>query len=508
MNTSIRRVAALLMACFVVLFAQLNVIQVVNAPRLNDRADNSRSIERDFNQDRGDIVSADRKLLAHSQPTKEGKFKFQRQYPQGELFAHIVGSYSWIFGSDGVERTYNDELAGQTTDFKIAGINPLSDVPNVGTVQLSLRVDVQQIAQDQLDGRNGSVVAMDPRTGAIIAMYSNPTYDPNTVSDNDSESAKAARALLLADPINPMLARTYREKFAPGSTFKVVTAAAGLEAGVLSPAAPSFAKAKSYTPPLSTRPIANFGKSECGGTLFEITKVSCNSAFAELGAEYVGGEHLVATAERFGFNKALPFDLPNAAAATLPSDFGKELRQNPQPGRTPIVEDTPGLALASIGQGDVAATPLQMVMVASAIANGGTLMVPHVMQQVTDQQSKVMSTYENRVFQTPITSETSAVLRQAMETTAAEGTAKLALIEGRKVGAKTGTAQIGNNESSHAWVIAYAGPPDGPPEIAVAVLVEAQPGVSEQTGGQVAAPIAQRIMRAALVPVQPATTTK
>src|SRR4051812_14004776 len=182
------------MACSLALFVKLNFLQVIDAKQLNDRPDNGRSVVRDFNRPRGDIVTADGVQVAHSQES-EGRYRFQREYPKDELFAHTVGSYSLLFGSSGVERTYNDELSGNTTDFRFRGfLDPFVEEPNVGTVVLTMRADVQQVARDALGPRPGSVVVLDPRTGGLIAMWSYPAFNPNLTALNDSTAAQAFKS--------------------------------------------------------------------------------------------------------------------------------------------------------------------------------------------------------------------------------------------------------------------------------------------------------------------------
>jgi peptidoglycan glycosyltransferase len=499
MNRQLRQLMAALMVCYVALFIKLNQVQVFDAAELNNRPDNTRKIERDFNHPRGDIVSADGVLLAHSEPI-EGRFAYQRTYPKGDLFAHTVGSYSFVFGSDGIEKTYNDDLAGVSDSFKISSFtDPFNKVPNVGTVVTTLREDVQTAARTALGENRGSVVALNPQTGALLAMWSNPSYDPNFVSTNDTIVARAFRGALDADVNKPRLARSFRERYFPGSTFKIVTAAAGLESGKITETAPDFARAKGYQPPLTNRAISNFGGSTCGGTLFEILRVSCNSAFAQMGAELLGPDPMVATAEKFGFNSTAPIDLAGAATSVFPTDFGKRLRDGANPGDAPVFENTPLLALASIGQGEVSATPLQMALVASAVANNGNIMTPHVMSEIRGRNGSSVEEFTQSVWRRPIGEATATTLRRAMLEVAADGTAKAMRIDGFEVGGKTGTAQLGTpTPSSHAWVIGFAGPPGQAPTVAIAVLVEAQPGASEQTGGAVAAPIAKQVLEVAL----------
>lgn len=499
MNPQIRKLGGVLLACYLALFVQLNLVQVVKAPALNKRPDNTRVIERDVNRPRGDIVSADGQLLAHSVETP-GRFRYQRVYPTGDLFAHVVGSYSFLFGADGVERQYGDELAGQTVSLRFGGFaDPFQATPNVGDVHLTIDSKVQRAAASALRTQRGSVVAVDPRDGSILALWSNPTYDPTFSSSNDSGIARSFRQDLAENPDKPTLARAYRERFFPGSTFKVVTAAAGLESGTVTETDPAYPSARSYQPPLTTRSISNFGGSSCGGVLAEILAVSCNSAFAEMGAETIGPVAMIDTARRFGFGEKPPIDLPGAVSSVFPDDFGKRLRPGDDPGDADVYEDTPALAQAAIGQGNVSATPLQMALVAAAVANGGTIMRPHVLREIRDARGDVDSSYTPAVWRTAMSPTSAATLRAAMVGVVNGGTAQRLAIPGREVGGKTGTAQLGTNPpQSHAWIIGFAGAPGQTPSVAVAVIVEGQPGASEQTGGRVAAPIAKAVLEAVL----------
>ena len=489
MTRQIRLLGVGLMVCFAVLFVQLNRLTVFQAAELNDNPNNTREILRDFTQPRGTITTADGVVIAQSVPSND-RFELQRQYPEGALFSAITGYYSFNLGSTGVEKTYNDELAGRTNDLSLQSLGDLFvDKERLGDVNLTVRADLQRIAAQQLGEREGAVVALNPRTGAILSMVSFPTFDPNALATHDTKAATDAATMLDSSPDKPRLSRAYQDRFFPGSTFKVVTAAAGLTSGKVSVDQPSYPAASSYTPPGTTRALRNFGGSTCGGTLFDILRVSCNSAFAQMGVE-VGAEAMVTTAQRFGFNQDVPIVLTRPARSNFPTDFN---------------QNVPALAQSSIGQNDVAATPLQMAMVAAAIANDGQIMVPHVMQDVRDTDGNIVDRYDEKAWTTATDPGTAAIMREAMVGVVEAGTAKGLKVPGFVVGGKTGTAQLGTDPPrSHAWIIGFAGPAGELPSIAVAVLVEGQPGASEQTGGRVAAPIAQAILQAYLTTPAPA----
>ena len=491
MSKQIRNVGVFLMVCYAALFVQVNRLTIFEANALKDNPANNREVERDFSSPRGSIITADGTVVARSVPSND-QYKFQREYPTRDLFAHVTGYFAFELGSAGLERSYNDELAGRTIDFDLREVSDLFvDRERVGDLTLSMRNDVQQVARQELGQRQGSVVALDPRNGEILALWSFPSYDPNALATHDFNAAEAASNLLNADPEKPTLARSYQDNFFPGSTFKIVTAAAGVERGGVTPDQPDYPARLAYQPvgaggrPVG-RPIGNFGGATCGGTLFPIMEASCNSAFAQMGAEDAGADVMIDTAQAFGFNQDVPIDLPRPARSSFPTNFEN---------------DPPKLAQSSIGQNDVQATPLQMALVAAAVANGGEIMTPHVVREVRDDQGEVVDTIPtDDVWTRAMSSGTADVLRQGMIGVVQDGTASRLDddLPGYEVGGKTGTAQIGSSDSSHAWIIGFAGPPGEAPSVAVAVIVEGQPGVSEQTGGRVAAPIASAVMRQAL----------
>ncbi len=489
MNARITRLGVVLTVCYVLLFIQLNRVQVLNRDELTGHPANTRSIVRDFDRPRGSIVSADGALLAESVETApDSRFERLRRYPEGELFAQVTGFFSFQFGATGVEDEYNDVLAGDTLEQDIRGLTDIFVArENVGDVTVTVRKDAQEAAREALGTQEGSVVALDPRTGEILAFWSFPSYDPNLLSSHDTATARADRDALLAAPGKPLQAHQYQEIYFPGSTFKVVTGSIGLETGTVTVDDPSFPVESSFTPPQTTTPLRNFGGNRCGGTLFTILASSCNTAFARMAIE-IGPDDMIAGSERFGFNNEPPIDLPAPATSVFPTDF---------------TDNLPKLAQAGIGQGDVSASPLQMAMVAAAIANDGKVMAPHVLDEVSDPDGDVFSTYEDAVWTEATSEETAATMREAMRGVVADGTADGLAIDGFEVGGKTGTAQLGTDPpSSHAWIIGFAGEPGQPPSVAISVIVKGQPGVSEVTGGRVAAPIARTVMEVILAAQQ------
>ena len=489
MSKQIRNLGVFLAICYVALFLQVNRLTVFEAEALQDKPQNTRAVERDFSSPRGDIVSADGVVLAESVPSDD-RFDLQRTYPAdtAELFAHITGYFAFTLGSTGVEREYNGYLTGDDIGFDLDRLGDLFvDREVVGDVILSVRSDVQQAARAALGDNPGSVVALDPRNGEVLAMWSSATYDPNLLATHDFDAAQAQNEAYNLDPAKPTVSRAYREREFPGSTFKIVTATAGIERGGVTEDSPDYPVSDSYQPPGGGQPIPNFGGSTCGGTLFVILQESCNTAFAQMGVD-TGGQDLYEISQGFGFDRDVPFDLPRGVQSNFPEE---------------IVDDPPLVAQASIGQNEVQATPLQMALVAAAVANDGVIMEPHVMREVRDDQGDKVAEYDEDEFSQPMSPETAGTLREGMISVVTDGTANR-LDDGLDdfvVGGKTGTAQLGiEPPQSHAWIIGFAGPPGETPHVAVAVIVEAQPGASEQTGGQVAAPIANAVLEAALAP--------
>ncbi|MCU1371889.1 MAG: cell division protein FtsI/penicillin-binding protein 2 [Ilumatobacteraceae bacterium] len=497
MDRSIRRLGAFLLLCFCALFVQLNYIQVLKAEKLNVRTGNNRPIDQSFSKPRGTMVTADGVLLAESVPSDD-RFQYQREYPEGELYGALTGFFNYSRGATGLERSYNQELSGKTAKQQVREIGDLFvDTDRTGNLKLSVRSDIQKVAKQALGDFRGSVVALDPRTGEVLAMYSNPSYDPNLLADHDVTDSENAYKLLSAADGNPLLPKAYREIYPPGSTFKAVTGSTGVEVGGVTPTSPDYPVVRSITVPGTTRPLRNFGGSECGGTLFTILAKSCNTSFAQMGLD-LGGDKMVAGAQGFGFNSVPPFDLP-AVASRFKTDFTR---------------NEPALAQSSIGQNETAATPLQMALVAAGIANDGVIMEPHVVSEIRDGEGDLVKAFDPTEWKKATSPQTADIMRQGMRGVVTEGSASRIAVEGLDIGAKTGTAQFGPSEPlrSHAWIIAWAALPNQPASIAVAVIVENQDGASESTGGRLAAPIAKQVIEQSFQPMpappaDPGTTT-
>ncbi len=482
MNSQIRVLGIVMIVLFSALFVQVNNLQIFSANRLNTHPANTRAVVRDFNQPRGSIQTSDGVVIAESVPTPGDQFERLRQYPQPELFAHLTGYFSFTYGTEGVERTYNEVLTGRSKKVTLDNIGDLLlETDSTANVTLTVSSEVQQVATDGLAGRKGAVVAIDPRNGAILAAADSPSYDPNPLSAHDQKTVRTAWDSLNADSDKPLLPRFYRERYFPGSSFKVVTAATGLATGEATLTQPAYPQLSQLDLPGSGQPLRNFGGGTCGGTLPQIMRVSCNTAFAQLGLD-IGGPKMSAGADGFGFNKTPPIDLPSAAQSLFPD-------------ASAFVRDQPALAKSAIGQQDVAATPMQMALVASAIANGGVIMTPHVMKEVTDSKAEVIDTYSPKPWLTAVTARVAEETKSMMVGVVESGSGTRAQIDGVTVAGKTGTAQTGL-DSSHVWFVAFA--PAEAPTVAVAVMLENQSSDSETTGGALAAPIARSVIQAVL----------
>jgi peptidoglycan glycosyltransferase len=483
-NDRIQRLGLILGVAFCLLLAALTRLQVVDASKLQNDPRNTRGLTESFSSDRGSIQTIDGTLIANSDVSND-EFKRQRHYPEGAVFAPVTGYLSFTYGADGAERAFNDVLTGGALPKGDDSLRQLFQKSrHTRDVTLTVNAAVQRIAASALGDRRGAVVALDPTTGGIIAMVSSPTYDPNPLSAHSQDAVRTAWDGLQNDKSHPLLPRAYRESYPPGSTFKVVTASAAFDHGadLTSKVYPTLKELP--LPHSGGRSLHNFGGERCGGTIADLLRVSCNTGMASVGLD-VGGDNMSAEAQAFGFDNKPPIDLPAAAASHFPTapDFKRLLE--------------PGIAFSSIGQQDVSATPLQMALVASAIANGGIIMTPHLMDHTSSEKGSILSRYKPSEWRTATSGATAAAVKQMMIDVARRGTATRAQIPGITVAAKTGTAQTGTANTSHAWLIAFA--PAEAPKVAIAVIVESQQGTGDAaTGGRVAAPIAQQVMKAAL----------
>ncbi|WP_394262763.1 peptidoglycan D,D-transpeptidase FtsI family protein [Trueperella sp.] len=476
MNPPLRKLVAVAIVMFVTLMAAATSIQFFRADSLNTDARNARTLYKEYGVDRGPIIVAGTPItdsVAVASP-----YNYQRTYLEPALYAHATGYFSVTHNSmTGIERAENSILGGSDTSLAPQRIEELftGEDPEGGAVQLTIDPAVQQAAWDALGDRRGAVVAIEPSTGRILAMVSKPSYDPNLIASHDSQTANEAYQTYNTDDAKPLLNRAIGDDlYAPGSVFKIITAAAMIENGDLT--ADSLVEAPhTFSPSGTTHEIYNPLQRECGDgsgnvPLRTAFVESCNTAFA-IGGIDVGAEEMVAMAEAFGFHQELSIPL-----TVRPSSF-------PEP------QDQAELAMASFGQRDVVASPLEMAMVASAVANDGVIMTPYLVDQTLTADLGVISTTSPSTFSEPITEQTAAELETMMIDVVNHGTGAYAASSYVQVAGKTGSAQVADGVSPHAW---FAGFDAGEnPRVAVGVFVE-----NGGDGGQVAGPIARSVIEA------------
>jgi len=494
MDRQIRKLGIALLALFLIAFAQVNYIQVFAADRIaEDPANAQRQLIAEYKIDRGSILAADGTTVLASSRKSPGALRFQRRYPHGELYAHETGFYSFVFGRTELEQSYNDFLTGDAAELLPQTFTDLIlGRPKQGaTIVTTLVPEIQEAAAAAAQAEAGDVAiaAIDPATGDVLALVSEPSYDPNLLASQDPKVVRDSWDELNADPEKPLLSRASDELFPPGSTFKLVTASAALQNG-FGPES-LWPNPNELDLPLTDATIENFGGSTCSGgsqiTLADALRQSCNVVFGAVGLE-LGADRLAEQARAYGFTAEagedlVPFDIPwSSGVFPAPETFE---------GRDPAV------AISAIGQQDVAANPLQMALVGAAIANDGAEMQPRLVTEARDPSGRVIAEFQPKEFSRPLSPENAAALTQMMVGVVESGTGTAAQIPGVTVAGKTGTAQHGEDENPHAWFVCFA--PAEAPEVAVAVIVLDGGSLgSEATGGQVAAPIARAVVEAAL----------
>ncbi len=488
MNRQIRQLAVGLMVCYVALFVALNYWQVGQKQELDARFDNTRAVLREFNKPRGPIVTADGVVIARSlpNPDPEADSEFLREYPTGDLLSNVSGYFTRDLGTTQLERAYGDVLTGSTAAQQVRSLGDLlgGDVDNSGSVQLTIRHDLQEAVRFFLAGQRGSVVVVDIETGAVLAMFSNPTFDPNTFVNEDFDVALDIVTELQEADGNPLVADAYQERFMPGSTFKVLTTGIGLEEGVLTLDS-QFDRVTEWVPPQTDDPIQNYRGTQCGGDLAEVFRRSCNVPFAQT-AVLLGPEAMVAGTRDWGVDEELPLDIPRAAAST----FGDT---------TDLDQNLPLLAIRGFGQNETQMVPLHMALVAATVANDGQMMEPYVVEATFDNDGRELDRTSPSVWKTPISPGNAAIMTDLMIGVAETGTASccIALEEGIPVAAKTGTADLGlgtDVDLVHAWIVAFA-PADNPRYAVAVVLTDLESTLAEAaTGGRLAGPIAKQTL--------------
>ncbi|MFC7265137.1 peptidoglycan D,D-transpeptidase FtsI family protein [Streptomyces lutosisoli] len=481
MNKTIRRAAVFSLLLVLSLLVRATWVQFYDGKALAEDKKNRRNAIALYANPLGNIIVAGDAITGSAQ-TKGSDLKYKRTYTDGSLYAAVTGYSSQVYGATQLEGIYQDLLDGTATQLK----DPLDTLTNKradpGDVVTTIDPDVQKAAYNALGDKKGAAVAIDPKTGKILAVVSTPSYDPTTISTgNDSVWKK-----LKKDSDKPLVNRALRQPLPPGSTFKLVVAAAALEDGLYSDVDAKTDSPNPYTLPGTTTPLKNESSSApCKNASIRVAlQYSCNNVFGKMAVD-LGQDKVKAMAEKFGFNDTTQ-DVPvRAYTSVYPSNMDKS-----------------STALTGIGQFDVTATPLQMAMVSAAIANDGKLVSPHMVSQTSDADGNVLKNYDDSAETKEIVSSSTAQqLQSAMQTVIKDGTGTNAQISGATVGGKTGTAQHGENNSKtpYAWFTSYAKSDSNGKEVAVAVMVEQSDAArSEVSGNGLAAPVAKAMMQAAL----------
>ncbi|MCF3123962.1 penicillin-binding protein 2 [Streptomyces arenae] len=483
MNKPLRRIAIFCGLLILALLIRDNWLQYVKASDLKaDQANPRVTIER-YSQPRGDII-VDGKPITGSKATPGSDLKYKRTWKDGDMWSPVTGYSSQRIGAsqlenidDGILTGNDDRLFFRRTLDMLTG-----EKKEGGNVVTTLNSAAQKAAYNGLKNKGkGAVAAIDPSTGAILALASTPSYDPGTFAGNTDKEAQHFLDLD-KDKDKPLVNRALRETYPPGSTFKVVTAAAALEHGLYSSIDEKTKSPLPWTLPTTQTPLKNENNIPCKNvSLREALRISCNTVFGKIGSD-LGKDKMLETAKKFGFNSE-QFIPVRSNASNFPEDM-----------------DKPQTALSSIGQFETATTPLQMAMVASAIANDGTLMEPYMVSELQARNLDVIEKHSPKKMSEPLSKENAQKLQEMMETVVNEGTGTNAKIPDVTVGGKTGTAQHGvaNSQNPYAWFISYAKTDSGSP-VAVAVVVEdSDADRGDISGGGLAAPIAKDVMKAVI----------
>jgi peptidoglycan glycosyltransferase len=501
MERRIRRLGIALVLLFAVLFGQLAYVQVFAADDIkNHPANFSRQLIAEYNVQRGKILSADGLVLAESVPAPAGsRYRFERRYPQGDLYGYITGFYSRIYGRSALERSMNSYLSGEAPDLALSTFSDLflGRQKRGGNIFVTIDPNLQEVARTALGANKGAVVAMDPRTGDILALYSTPGFDPSELSSGSDPEIRKAWKRLNADPDKPLLALSHQELFLPGSSFKIVTASAALENG-FGPES-QWPNPHRLTLPLTNEQLQNFGDDHCNGGTSQITMIeafeeSCNVTFAEVGLR-LGPEQLAAQARAYGLCGTLPPERTTCDGQLI--DFELPFQNGRFPEPSYFEQNDPLLAFSAIGLDNDLVNPMQMALMASAVANGGVMPQPRIVSEVRDSQGRVVREFPVRTLRRAISGTSAAKLTQMMIAVVNNGSGYRAAIPGIQVAGKTGTATNGEGRAPNAWFTAFA--PAQNPRIAVSVIVLDGGNLgSEATGGQVAAPIVRSVIEAYL----------
>ncbi|MEV6170117.1 penicillin-binding transpeptidase domain-containing protein [Streptomyces sp. NPDC051954] len=481
MNKTIRRASVFALLLVFALLVRATWVQFYDGQALADDSKNRRNAIETYSSPLGNIIVAGESITGSAR-TKGSDLAYKRTYTDGELYAAVTGYASQSYAPTQLEGIYQDLLNGTDTRLKTMMDTVTDKRADPGNVVTTIDPAVQKAGYDALGDKKGAAVAIDPTTGKILAVVSTPSYNPSSLTDADT--AGNAWTKLNKDSDKPLTNRALRQPLPPGSTFKLVVAAAALEDGLYSNVDEKTVSPNPYTLPETTTPLKNESASApCeNATIRTALQYSCNNVFGKMAVD-LGQDKLKAMAEKFGFNDETQ-DVPVRA---YPSVY-------------PSGMDKAQTGLTGIGQFDVTATPLQMAMVSAAISNGGEMVTPHMVSEITDSGDDVLENYDDAADTTRIvSSDTADQLQSAMETVVSKGTGTNARISGATVGGKTGTAQHGENNSKtpYAWFTSYA--KAGDKQVAVAVMVEQSDAArSEVSGNGLAAPVAKAMMQAAL----------
>ncbi|GAA3975845.1 penicillin-binding transpeptidase domain-containing protein [Streptomyces marokkonensis] len=486
MNKPLRRIAIFCGLLVLTLLIRDNWLQYVQADELKEDEHNRRVAIDRYATPRGDIIVDGQAITGHA--TTKGDFKYKRTYKDGAMWAPVTGYVSQAYGATQLEAIDDGILTGN--DDRLFFRNTLDMITGKkregGNVVTTLNSAAQKAAYDGLkkQGAKGAVVALEPSTGKILSMASYPSYDPTSIAGGSDADGEAWNRLQKKNnPDDPMLNRALREVYPPGSTFKVLTAAAALEHDLYDSADDRTDSPLPWTMPGTTTELPNEGDLPCeDATLREALRVSCNTVFGKIGAD-LGNDKMLETAKKFGFDEE-QFVPVRSNASVFSDDMNASQT-----------------ALSAIGQYNTAATPLQMAMVTSAIANNGTLMKPYMVDELQDPGLDTIEKTDPEEMSKPLSADNAQILQSMMETVVEDGTGTNAQLDGVTVGGKTGTAQHGvdNSENPYAWFISYAKGDDDSSPVAVAVVIEDENANRDDiSGGGLAAPIAKNVMEAVI----------
>lgn len=484
MNRELKRVSIVVLAMFVALFISASLIQVIQVDSLAADGRNTRTIYDSYDVKRGSIL-VEGVAVAESVPTSD-QFKFQRVYPQPDVYSNITGYYTLNQGLAGIESAMNAQLTGTDNSQFLSKLNAiLTGQPVQGAnVELTINPRMQQAAWTALGSYQGAVAVLEPSTGKVLALASRPSYDPNALAAHNTKSVIDTYKSLLSNPGKPLIDRAITgDMNPPGSVFKLIMMAAALESGKYTPES-TFPNPAKFQLPGTTVYIENANRSACppGGatvTLNDALRYSCNIPFAQLGLA-LGRQAILDQAKKFGFNTS--FTIPLKVEA---SNF-------------PTTMNDPQTALASFGQFDVRATPLQMSLVSAGIANGGKVMYPNMVNAVIESNLQRSSQFETKEFSQAMTPANAATLTKMMISAVDDSyLITNARISGVKVAGKTGTAENGTGEPFSLWFTGFA--PADNPRYAIAVVIENGGGQGQNgSTNDIAVPVARKVLEAEL----------